>query len=202
MLDAIVQFVENAGPWAYVLAPLFMMVVAILPIPAEIPAMVNGMLFGAWLGTGVTWGGGLVGALISFEIAKRFGRPVTARVLPGQALARIDGVALSANWPALLAVRLIPTVAFTLINWAAGLTAIPRWTFAWTTALGIVPGAIVFTVTGSGLGAVYRRSPLLGGALIVLALAVIVWSVLRPRRPPSPAPEAHGPSGRGRSRQA
>jgi uncharacterized membrane protein YdjX (TVP38/TMEM64 family) len=202
MLDAVVQFVESAGAWAYLLAPLFMIVVAILPIPAEIPAMLNGMLFGAWLGTAVTWGGALVGAALSFELAKRFGRPLAARALSARRLAKIDSIALSANWPALLAVRLIPTIAFTLINWTAGLTAIPRWTFAWTTALGIIPGAVVFTVTGSGLGAVYRRSPALGGALIVLALAVIAWSVLRPRRSPSPPPGARAPSDRGRSRRA
>ena len=182
MLDPVVQFVENAGAWAYVLAPVLMIIVAILPIPAEIPAMLNGMLFGAWVGTGVTWGGGLVGALISFELARRYGRPIASRVLRPATVARIDGIALTASWPGLLAVRLIPTIAFTLINWAAGLTAIPRWTFAWTTALGILPGAIVFTVTGSGLGAVYRRSPFVGGALIGLAVAVIVWSVVRRER--------------------
>jgi uncharacterized membrane protein YdjX (TVP38/TMEM64 family) len=182
MLDAVVQFVEGAGHWAYLLAPLFMIVVAILPIPAEIPAMLNGMVFGAAVGTAVTWAGALVGALVSFELAKRFGRPIATRVLEPTAIAKIDTVALSANWPALLAVRLIPTIAFTLINWAAGLTAIPRGTFAWTTAVGILPGAIVFTLTGSGLWAVYRRSPIAGGTLMVVALGIILWSTLRPRR--------------------
>jgi uncharacterized membrane protein YdjX (TVP38/TMEM64 family) len=182
MLDSLVQLIENSGHWVYVLAPLFMVVVAILPIPAEIPAMVNGMVFGAVAGTLVTWGGAVVGALISFELAQRYGRPLAGRLLRPDTLAKVDGAALSASWPGLLAVRLIPTIAFTLVNWAAGLTAIPRWRFAWTTALGIIPGAIVFTLTGSGLGALYRRAPVVGGTLIVLALAVIAWSVLRPRR--------------------
>ena len=179
MLEPLVAFIETSGRWVYVLAPLFMVTVAILPIPAEIPAMVNGMVFGTVLGSAVTWSGGLVGALVSFELAHRFGRPLARRVLSGSALARLDAAALSASWPGLLAVRLIPTIAFTLVNWAAGLTAIPRWTFAWTTALGILPGAILFTVTGSGLGALYRREPLAGGAMVVIALVVIGWSVVR-----------------------
>ena len=182
MLDALVRFIENSGNWVYALAPLFMIVVAILPIPAEIPAMVNGMVFGAVAGTAVTWGGAVVGALISFELAKRYGRPMAIRLLRGDRLEKVDAAALSASWPGLLAVRLIPTIAFTLVNWAAGLTAIPRWRFAWTTALGIIPGAIVFTATGSGLGALYRRAPVVGGALILLALVVIVWTALRSRR--------------------
>ncbi len=188
MLDALVRLIENSGNWVYVLAPLFMIVVAVLPIPAEIPAMVNGMVFGAVAGTSVTWGGAVVGALISFELAKRYGRPLAMRLLRPGRLEQVDAAALSASWPGLLAVRLIPTIAFTLVNWAAGLTAIPRWRFAWTTALGIAPGAVVFTVTGSGLGALYRRAPLVGGALIVLAVGVIVWSVLRPRRDTTTAP--------------
>jgi uncharacterized membrane protein YdjX (TVP38/TMEM64 family) len=180
MLASVVDFIEQSGRWMFVLAPLFMIVVAILPIPAEIPAMVNGMVFGVLAGTLVTWSGALVGALISFELAKRYGRPVASRLLRARALERVDRVALSAGWPGLLAVRLIPTIAFTLVNWAAGFTAIPRWRFAWTTALGIVPGAILFTVTGSGLGALYRRAPAVGIALIVLAIAVLVWPVVRP----------------------
>jgi uncharacterized membrane protein YdjX (TVP38/TMEM64 family) len=186
MLDSLVRLIEQSGHWVYVLAPAFMIVVAILPIPAEIPAMVNGMVFGPIAGTMVTWSGGLVGALISFELAKRYGRPVAGRLLRARTLERVDSVALSAGWPGLLAVRLIPTIAFTLVNWAAGFTAIPRWRFAWTTALGIVPGAILFTVTGSGLGALYRHAPAAGVALVVLAIAVLIWPVVHPRRNATP----------------
>jgi uncharacterized membrane protein YdjX (TVP38/TMEM64 family) len=187
MLDWVIGFVENSGHWAYALAPLFMIVVAILPIPAEVPAMINGMVFGPVVGTAVTWSGAVIGALISFELARRFGRPMAARLLRAPTLARLDRIALSTSWPGLLAVRLIPTIAFTLINWAAGLTAVPRWTFAWTTAVGILPGAVLFSVTGSGFGPFYRRAPLAAGALIVLAVAVVVWSVLRPRGRAVPA---------------
>ncbi len=192
MLDAVVQFIESSGAWMYLLAPLFMIVVAILPIPAEIPAMLNGMIFGATLGTGITWSGALIGAIVSFELARRFGRPLAQRFVSPQALAKADRAVCSAGWPGLLTLRLIPTVAFTVVNWAAGFTPIRRWTFCWTTAVGIIPGAIVFTMTGTGLGALYRRNPELGVALyrrnpelgvmlVALALAVLVWTVARYR---------------------
>jgi uncharacterized membrane protein YdjX (TVP38/TMEM64 family) len=188
MLDAITQFIEQSGDWMYLLAPLFMIVVAILPIPAEIPAMLNGMIFGAAAGVGITWSGALIGAVVSFELARRFGRPLAQRVVSPQALAKADRAVCSAGWPGLLTLRLIPTVAFTLVNWAAGFTPIRRWTFCWTTALGIVPGAIVFTISGSGLGALYRSNPGLGIVIGALALAVIVWTVLRYRMEASPRP--------------
>jgi uncharacterized membrane protein YdjX (TVP38/TMEM64 family) len=181
MLDAIVRLIEQSGPLMYVLAPLFMIVVAILPIPAEIPAMLNGMVFGLGLGSVITWSGAVVGALISFELSRRFGRPLGERLLQSSWLAKADRVVLSAGWPAMITLRLIPTVAFTLVNWAAGMTPIRRWTFFWTTAVGILPGCLLFTLSGSGLGALYRHDPFLGVALGGLAVLVIIWTVLRYR---------------------
>lgn len=182
MLDTISQIIEQSGAWMYLLAPLFMVVVAVLPIPAEIPAMLNGMIFGTVVGGVITWSGAVVGAVISFELACRFGRPLAERLASRETLAKTDRVALSAGWPALVAARLFPLIAFTALNWGAGLTAIPRWTFVWTTALGIVPGVILFTASGSGLAAFYRRNPGILPLLVALFAVVVVFTVSRYRR--------------------
>ena len=185
MLDTITTFIEQSGAWMYVLAPLFMVVVAILPIPAEIPAFMNGMIFGAVIGTVITWSGAMVGAIISFELARAFGRPLAAQVLPARAMESLDHIALSAGWPGLLAFRLVPTIAFTLINWAAGLTTVRRWTYCWTAAVGMIPGAIVFTLSGTGMRALYTRSPAVGVAVAVAVLAAIAYAARRIKLPPT-----------------
>jgi uncharacterized membrane protein YdjX (TVP38/TMEM64 family) len=176
VLDTIAQIIEQSGAWMYLLAPLFMVVVAVLPIPAEIPAMLNGMIFGTVVGGVITWSGAVVGAVISFELACRFGRPLAERLASRETLAKTDRVALSAGWPALVAARLFPLIAFTALNWGAGLTAIPRWTF------GIVPGVILFTASGSGLAAFYRRNPGILPLLVALFAVVVVFTVSRYRR--------------------
>jgi len=189
MIETLAAWVQASGPAVYVLAPLFTVMVAVLPIPAEIPAMVNGMVFGPIWGTLVTWASAMVGAQISFELARRFGRPLTERVLPAAVVTRADGVCTQAGWPMLLGLRLLPTVAFTAINWAAGLTRMRRSTFVWTTAIGILPGAIIFTATGAGLGTLLNR---LGGQRLTIAVTVVallamvgmtVW-LCRPRSKP------------------
>ena len=114
-------WIEGLGPWAYVVAPLFTVIVAILPIPAELPAVLNGMLFGLGLGVAVTWGGAFAGALLSFELARRAGRPLAVRVIGAARMAQADRLMQAADWPALLVLRLIPVVAFTAINWGRGL---------------------------------------------------------------------------------
>lgn len=178
MFDSIVAWIEGSGSLIYALAPLFTVVVAILPIPAELPAVLNGMVFGPVWGSLVTWISALIGAQISFELARRFGRPLSQRLLPRRMLARADGMVESAGWPALLVLRLIPTVAFTAVNWASGLTTMARARFVWTTAVGILPGAVAFTTTGAGFLAILRGSGAAElafyGLLAALALATLL----------------------------
>ncbi len=176
-LERIGAWIEESGALVYLLAPLFMVVVAILPIPAEIPAMVNGMVFGGTIGSAITWSGAMVGAWISFELARRWGRPLGERLVKPHVLDRADRLALAADWPALLVLRLLPTVAFTAVNWAAGLTLVRRSTFLWTTAVGILPGAVVLTVSGSGLATLYRRFPTLAVILGIAALTVLALTI-------------------------
>lgn len=172
-------WLSDIGLWAYVVAPLVMAAVSILPLPAEAPAMINGVLFGPVLGTGVTWGGAMLGAWISFELARRWGRPAARRWVSPKALDRVDAIVRDAGWWELTVARLIPVVAFTALNWGLGLCGVSRRRFLWTTAIGIVPGATLFTASGVGLAAFYRRRPeaaLAVGLLIVLALAHGVWA--------------------------
>lgn len=42
----------------------------------------------------------------------------------------------------------MPVIAFNLINYGAGLTAISWWTFTWTTAIGILPLTALMVVAG------------------------------------------------------
>lgn len=183
MLELAGEWIEASGPFIFVLAPLFTAAVAILPLPAEIPAMLNGMAFGPLWGSLVTWVGAMLGAQVSFELARGYGRPLGERVVPPAWLDRADRTVSRAGWPMLLALRLMPTVAFTAINWAAGLTSVSRGTFVWTTAIGILPGAIAFTTGGAGLIELARgsgRGPLLIGiAFLLLAAAAalaLTWS--------------------------
>jgi len=185
LLDAAMA---TGGAWKYVLAYLYTAAVAILPIPAEIPAMANGVLFGPLAGVAVTWSAALIGAEISFELSRRLGRPLLGRFMRPGALEKADRFLVACGASGLLLARLIPTIAFTAINWAAGLTCIRRWTFLWTTAVGILPGAIVFTISGTGLAELYRNRPVLAVGVVVLGGGAVALIVRRWRRlEPGPA---------------
>jgi uncharacterized membrane protein YdjX (TVP38/TMEM64 family) len=183
VIEGIGLWLAELGVWAYVVAPLVMTVVAVLPIPAEAPAMANGVMFGPVMGSLITWIGALAGAWISYEIARSWGRPVAERMVGRVGLEKFDRIAEDAGWWGLIVLRLIPMVAFTALNWGSGLCVVPRGRFLWTTALGIAPGVILFTSTGVGLGALYRRSPTVTvGLVLAVVSAMMLWVYRRRRR--------------------
>lgn len=177
-------WLDEIGVWAYVVAPVVMAAVAVLPVPAEAPAMINGMLFGALFGSLITWTGAMIGAVISFELARRLGRPLAERFLRPSALVAADRTVLETGWQGMLIARFVPVVAFTALNWGAGLTPVSRWRFVWTTAVGIVPGVILFTASGTGVAALLARlSPIAAALAAGFLAALVVWAYRRQRRP-------------------
>ncbi len=194
LLRSIGYWIHGLGIWGYPLAVTLMAGVAVLPIPAEIPAAMNGMLFGPVMGIAVTWSGAMAGAWVSFELSRRFGRPLVERVLPTRYVGMADGAVRAVSWPGLLVARLIPAVAFTALNWGLGLTLCRRRTFLWTTALGIIPGTVLFVYTGEGLARLYGRQPVLAVALGALAVTVLYAASRRFDRRPAAKPSA--PEGR------
>lgn len=177
-----------------------MALVAVLPIPAELPAVANGAAFGPVVGTVITWTGAMTGALLSYEIARRWGRAFAARFVSETALGRVDAVLDGIGPWGLLLARFTPVVAFTALNWGAGLARVSRARFAWTTAIGILPGAIAFTASGTGLAMLIRRLGMPGAIVASVILAAIVaWSILRLRRGvlkgASPRPVPRTPEG-------
>ena len=172
----IYEWLQANGSLAYVAAPLLMVVVAILPIPAEIPAAMNGMLFGPVLGIVVTWSGAMIGAVLSYELARYFGRGLSDRFVKPETLAKLEHLK-DTEAAVLLVLRLTPVVAFTVVNWASGLLQVRRSTFVWTTAVGILPGTIAFTASGSLMGALYEQYPGTVAAVVVALCAALILRV-------------------------
>ena len=161
--------------WVYLAAPAAMFVTAVLPIPAEAPAMLNGVLFPPYLAVAVTWTFAFAGAAVSYEIARRFGPPIAVKLVGEGRFSSVAETVDRAGWPLLLGLRLAPFVAFTAVNWGAGAVSVRRRLFYTTTAVGIAPGAIAFTLAPVWIGRMLRGvSPMtvfvaLSSVLIVLA---------------------------------
>ena len=136
---------------AYVLA--YIGVVAFSIPGAVFLTLSGGFLFGALTGTMLTSIGATVGATVVFLFAQSlFGKSAFDR-LGAQYPSLIDGVSKNA-WSYLLVLRFVPIFPFFLVNLIAALVGVKLSTYVVTTLIGILPGTVVFSLAGAGLGSV------------------------------------------------
>jgi len=171
--DAMGDVLDRWGPVAVV---ALMIAHCFVPFPAEILALAAGGAYGAWGGAALIWLGAMPGAALSFWLARGLGRGAVERWLPAPQRARLDRFAETDGAAALLGARLVPVIAFNLVNYAAGLTKVSAWTFLWTTAVGILPMTLLMTWMGARMReAAWLEAAAIGAAGIACVLVGRAW---------------------------
>lgn len=188
-LDISAQGFEKAiralGMWG-VLASIGLMVLhSFIPFPAELVAIANRMVYGPVVGTLITWMGAMLGASVAFCLARTLGRPFVERMVSRHNWQRLDEWAAQDGWRVVLVSRLIPVIAFNMVNYAAGLTRLTWWQFLWTTGIGILPLTFLMVVMGDNI-----ESLGWGSWLLLLVGGVALWFVVRRKLQPPPTDEA------------
>lgn len=145
--------IAGVGPSAPVLFIVLYALVTLLPLPKNVLAGLAGVLFGLALGVVVVVVAALVGAAAAFALSRVLGREVVERITGGR-VARVDALLHRRGMLAVIVVRLVPVLPFTVINYAAGLTSVRTRDYAFGTALGILPGTVSFVALGA-----YGTSP-------------------------------------------
>ena len=145
----LMEQIRGLGPWGQAAVIGLMVVHCFVPFPAEILALAAGALYGVGAGTALIWVGAMIGAALSFGLARWLGRPFVEAVLAEHHRARLDAWTEAQGAATLLVVRFIPVIAFNLINYAAGLTRVGWGTFLWTTGVGILPLTAVMVWMGA-----------------------------------------------------
>ena len=140
-------------------AALYVAVVAFSLPGALIMTLTGGFLFGLAAGGVLTLIGATIGATMIFVAAKSgLGDRLAARMgASGGTMARLKR-GLEANQVSfLLLMRLVPAVPFFVANLAPAFFGVGLRTYVWTTFFGIMPGTLVYTWVGAGLGDVFAR---------------------------------------------
>ncbi len=170
---------------AYALVVAFSLPIAVVVTP------VGGFLFGAWLGAALSVTGATLGSVAVF-LAARTALYDLFHARAGAALARLEKGFRRDSFNYLLFLRLVPVFPFWLVNIVPALLGMKLGPYTLATLIGIIPGAIVYSSVGAGLGLLIDRGqtpdlgiifqwrillPLLG--LAVLALLPVLYNRLR-----------------------
>ncbi|TKR25956.1 MULTISPECIES: TVP38/TMEM64 family protein [Natronomonas] len=137
--------------------------VVIAPLPGQILALIAGYLFGSVAGTVYSLVGVLIGSVIAFSLAKRYGRPFVEDILHEDVITRFDEFVDTVGLPGLIAFVIIPGLPDDAVCFLSGLTKWRLRTFISVIAIGRLP-AYVLTVYAGGE---FASGRFLSGLLLV-----------------------------------
>jgi uncharacterized membrane protein YdjX (TVP38/TMEM64 family) len=175
----------------------YVLIVAFSLPGAAVASVAGGFLFGLVAGTGFNVLSATLGATAIFLAARMgLGAMLSERLDASHGtIQKLRAGLRTHEVSVLLLLRLVPVVPFFVANLVPALVGVRFWNYLWTTAVGIIPGGIVFTWIGVGLGEVFDRGenpdlsllwepfvigPILG--LCALAALPIVINALRNRK--------------------
>ena len=119
--------------------------------------------------------GAEIGALIAFLIARRVGRPGLERWASPRTIGAIDRLAERMGWRGLAFMRLVPLFHFDWVSYAAGLSRMPIGSYVSATLIGMLLPVIAIVAVGDSLTESPLRAASIFGALVLVALAPLVW---------------------------
>jgi len=146
--QAITTWIKSFGASAVFASGVVMIVCALTFLPAEVPALANGMIYGPWIGGIVTWTAAMVGANIAFGLARLFGPALIDRWIGRERAERFHRAIDANGTVVLLIARCIPLIPFFAVNYLAGAASMRLWTFNWVTAIGILPMTVALVTMG------------------------------------------------------
>ena len=149
---ALKDFVTGFGPWApivFILIQMFQVLIA--PIPGQVLTFASGFMFGAIKGILYSVIGVMIGSIIAFSLAKRFGRPFVEKVIERDVMKRFDSIMQRRGPVTLFIIYLLPALPDDALCFIAGLTRMPLRQFALIAFLGRLPGFIVLGMAGDGI---------------------------------------------------
>ena len=126
---------------------------------ALIATLTGGFLFGTFFGAAVNVTAATIGATLIFSAARMgLGDKLKARMDASDGMVAKIKKGLDENqWSMLFFIRLVPAVPFFVANLIPAFLDVPLRRFVISTFLGIIPGSLVYTSVGAGLGEVFAR---------------------------------------------
>ena len=126
---------------------------------ATVATLTGGFLFGVFPGALFNVLAATAGATVIFLAARwGAGERLAERMDAGEGLVRRIKAGIDENqWSMLFLIRLVPAVPFFVANVVPALVAVPLHRYVVSTFFGIIPGAVVYTSVGAGLGEVFAR---------------------------------------------
>lgn len=127
----------SVAPAVYILAVTIEVIIA--PLPGALLYAPGGLIFGGFWGGLYSLTGNVLGAAVSCQLIRTFGKRLLHRLVNSASLREVEQRVAQRGVLVIFLLRVNPLTSSDLVSYAAGLTPMPTWKLCVGTALGMAP---------------------------------------------------------------
>lgn len=176
------DWATSVGPWFPLAFLAAHIVVTVFPFPRTAFTLAAGLLFGPYLGVPLAVLASTVSAVIALLLVRAAGWQLS-RLVSHPRVDSLDARLRERGWSAVVSMRMIPAMPFSVVNYAAGASAVRVLPYTLATLVGLLPGTAAVVVLGDALTG--HVSPLLFVVSLCtasLGIAGLIYEIRAHRR--------------------
>lgn len=144
------DWATSAGPWFPLAFFAAHVVTTVFPFPRTVFTLAAGLLFGPLLGVAIAVVASTLSALIALLLVRAAGWHLN-RLVTHPRVGALNARLQQRGWPTVLSMRMIPAVPFSVLNYAAGASAVRVFPYTLATVVGVLPGTAAIVILGDAL---------------------------------------------------
>ena len=176
------DWATSVGPWFPLAFLAAHIVVTVFPFPRTAFTLAAGLLFGPYLGVPLAVLASTASAVIALLLVRAAGWQLS-RLVRHPRVESLDARLRERGWPAVMSMRMIPAVPFSVANYAAGASAVRVLPYTLATLVGLLPGTAAVVILGDALtGNVSPLLFLVSLCTASLGIAGLIYEIRTHRR--------------------
>jgi uncharacterized membrane protein YdjX (TVP38/TMEM64 family) len=176
------DWATSVGPWFPLAFLVAHVVVTVFPFPRTAFTLAAGLLFGPYLGVPLAVLASTLSAVIALLLVRAAGWQLS-RLVRHPRVDSLDARLRERGWPAVVSMRMIPAVPFSVANYAAGASAVRVLSYTLATLVGLLPGTSAVVILGDALtGNVSSLLFLISLCSASLGIAGLIYEIRTHRR--------------------
>ena len=144
------DWATTAGPWFPLAFMTAHIVLTVFPFPRTAFTLAAGLLFGPVFGVALAVLASTFAAVVALLMVRALGWRMH-RLVRHPRVDSLDARLHRRGWPAIVSLRLIPALPFSVLNYAAGASAVRVLPYMTATLVGLLPGTLAIVVLGDAL---------------------------------------------------
>jgi len=144
------DWARSVGPWFPLAFLAAHIVVTVFPFPRTVFTLTAGLLFGPYLGIPLAVLASTASAVIALLLVRAAGWQLS-RLVRHSRVESVDARLRERGWLAVISMRMIPAMPFSVVNYACGASAVRVLPYALASLVGLMPGTAAVVILGDAL---------------------------------------------------